>query len=193
MNQSFNLIPRSRCCSQVLTSILLDQHIILDTHTTDIPVLLQNTLVHEFGELLLLESGLDDKAAEVDARLDGDDGVGRNGTSDAEVAEHGIGVFVVCIAAAVVCVHAEIVSEAVREEKSRDATVEEFLLVAASQDTEATKAVDGDLMGESVKVLPGDVGLQCLHAFGLHLVDNIIDFTALLCEFALKRIGAGDI
>ncbi|KAH0238488.1 hypothetical protein KCV06_g316, partial [Aureobasidium melanogenum] len=61
--------------------------------------------------------------------------------SDTQVAEHGIRIFVVCIAAAVVCIHTEIMTQTMGQKQSRNSAVEEFFLVSTSKNAQTAQPI----------------------------------------------------
>lgn len=108
------------------------------------------------------------------AWLDCDNTAGRNFASQTEVPENLIRVLAVVVAAGVVGIHAQVVSQPVREEGLADTGVEDFVLVTL-EDAKRQEAVDGDLVSKDVKVIPHHAGLDGGNAFLLHLVCNFVN------------------
>lgn len=191
LNHIVNLLGRRR---QILIPLLRNEDIILDPHAAHSPVLLEHSLVNVLGLLGILEVRLDDEPAKVDARLDGDDAAGGHGPAHAQVAEHGVLVGVVRVAARVVRVHAQVVAQAVREEGDAGARLEDVVGgEAGAQDAQVLQPRDGDLVRELVDRVPEDARFERRDALLLHREDDAVDGAALVVEGAAQRERARDV
>lgn len=116
-------------------------------------------------------------------RLNCDNAAAGDLASHAQVSEHLVLVGKVGVASCVVSVHAEVVAQAVGEEGSAGASLEDFVLVAL-ENTSLEQTVNGNLVGKKMDVVPEDARLEDLYALFLHLEDSLVDVTRFLGEFA---------
>jgi hypothetical protein len=116
-------------------------------------------------------------------RLNCDNAAAWDLASHAQVSEHLILVGKVGVASCVVSVHTEVVAQAMREEGSAGASLEDLVLVAL-ENTSLEQTVNGNLVGKKMDVVPEDARLEDLYALFLHLEDGLVDVTRFLGEFA---------
>lgn len=79
-------------------------------------------------------------------------------------------------------VHAEVMTEAVREESSAGASGKDLVSVAL-EDTELEEAINGNLVGLDMEVVVQHAALEALGGVLVHLVDNVVDVAGFLGEF----------
>lgn len=179
-------------------------------NTTDVPVLLKYGCVNVLAVHGVFKIWLDDEVAKVNlpvvlakrrqpkrraevevtyARLDSDDGTSGNMTTQSQVAEHLVFVVGVRVAASVMGVHAQVMSETVGEEGSACAGVENLFGVSL-ENAEGKKSINGNLVSMEVQVVPEHAALDEFCTFLLHSQDNIVDVSGFLGEFASQRKGS---
>lgn len=66
LRKALNLRDRLRGRRQVIRAVLGDVHIVLNAHTSNAPIAVQNLGVDKLAQLGGLQDGVDDEAAEVD-------------------------------------------------------------------------------------------------------------------------------
>lgn len=106
-----------------------------------------------------------------------------NNAAQSQVGEQLVLVGVVGVAADVVGIQAEVMSQTVGEEGSAGASSKDLVLVAL-EDTKTQQAVNGNLVSENVSVVPVDASLEDGGGVFLHLQDNVVDVARLCGEFA---------
>lgn len=124
---AFDVVQVAAHGGQILAAIFLDHDVVFDPDTSDAPVTIQHALIDDFFPYAILEFLPQREFSEVDARFVCDDRVYGKLAAYAQVAEERIWVFVVCVSAAVVGIHAQVVAKSVREKASRDLAVEDLL------------------------------------------------------------------
>ena len=123
------------------------------------------------------------------SRLDGDHGTLGQLAPDSQISEHTIFIRVVRVPARVVYIHAQIMSQAVREEGDTD-SLRQYLLFVAFQYASLLQSLDSDAVRIDMHVFPPHARLQHLEATLLHLKHDIIDGLRLGREGAAERKGA---
>lgn len=131
------------------------------------------------------DAAIHTQRGETYTRLDSYNTAGGNLAAQTQVLEDDVGVLAVGVAAGVVSVHAQVVAQAVGEEGLAGPGLEDLILVAL-EDAQGQKPVDGNPVGQDVGVFPAHAGLDDGDALLLHLVDNVVDFAALLGELAVE-------
>lgn len=117
------------------------------------------------------------------SRLVGNNTASGNDTTQSQVGEQLVLVSVVRVAADVVGIETEVVTQTVGEEGGAGTGSKDLILVAL-EDTKTQQAINGNLVSENVGVVPVDASLEDGGGVLLHLQDNVVDVAGLLGELA---------
>lgn len=111
-------------------------------------------------------------------------------TAQSQVTEHLVLVVGVGVTASVVSVHAQVVTQAVREKGSAGSGIENLLGIAL-ENAEGQQSINGNLVGVEVEVIPEHATLDELGGFLLHAEDNVVNVSRLLGKLASQGKGSG--
>src|SRR6266487_1933097 len=105
------------------------------------------------------------------------------------MSEHSILVLVVRMAAGIMCIHTQIVTETMREESYTRSSLQNILFFAL-KNTQLEESFDCNSVCFEVNIVPHYTLLEHVGADMLHLEDNIVDCSTFRAKFASDREGS---
>ena len=189
-----NVLNSARSAGDILTAVLGNVHIALDTASSNGVVLHDLVPVHELVHVGVLLDHVNAAVHEVHTGLHGDQHALSQVTTGTQrlVSHAGVALHVGSVATHVVDIDSHEVSQTVRHEVASHVGLENLLLVSL-EETLLQEALDHHAVGQRVHVHPVDAGLHEELALAVHLQHSLVDEALLVAELAVHRAGGGDI
>ena len=189
-----NVLHSTRSAGDILTAVLSNVHIALDTASTNGIVLHDLVPVHELVHVGVLLDHINAAVHEVHTGLHSDQHTLSQVASGTQglVSHTSVTLHVGSVAAHVVHIDSHEVSQTVRHEVASHVGLQNLLLVSLEESL-LQEALNHHAVRVGVDVHPVYAGLHHQLALAVHLQNGLVNESLLVGELAVHRAGGGDI